>query len=230
MNETKLTQSIFDDAECPAWAWTAAVNPDGTAWVSDRHTSEYHATPIGWRGGSSNEKVYAFKGRIFNAEDWKNSRIEKMDKLPGWCKEFAWIYDTKEKAFGFIKSISPSNFINWEYYPHIETSESSSTTGGGRSAHQFISENVIVPAKFIYWTVRECHAAVGKVFQWDEASNPIETITALCVRCERNELIFFDRCDSEDDVAHMVSYTPETLAQYRVTCEGKACGTFEVQE
>ena len=97
----KLTHDVFSMEECPKWARFTAVDADGVAYwyeVPPRLCTEAHCWEIvGLRGkrlchpGSS-------MSILFDADDWKNSLIERPAAVPDWFKPGALAYNNNTRT------------------------------------------------------------------------------------------------------------------------------------
>lgn len=193
--------------EWPEWAKWAAVTSYGSA---DFFETEPQNSIITFckEVGSQHCKI---PGR-WDASDWKNSLIrrpEKKDKLPDWCKVGAWVYDMEAgvTCYGKIVAIS-GNKVKLEVDPSIILDV------------EFIA---LSEARLRPWTKEEMAEKAGKVFDLPEGR-------CVCIRCDGYCCYFMDRCESEDDTAHIIAYTADTFLQYDCKLDNSPCGVLEHRE
>lgn len=98
-NAEKLTREVFMLGECPAWAEYACVNRNRTLIFTE--TKPYILEDRYW---SANGRVNAVMGCDYYTENWKTDII-KRHRLPKWCVQDSYIYDSKLNAYAEVLDI-----------------------------------------------------------------------------------------------------------------------------
>lgn len=125
----KLTAEVFDRPDCPEWAKYASVKKDGRVIFYSDKTSPGVIKDIGF----------------FDPTDWLNSLVERPAKLPDWCKEGEWVFDTTINKY--IK-VSTDDIIKYS-----------------AKVCKYISDGEIVQARLRPYNAGEMKALVGKVIE-----------------------------------------------------------------
>jgi hypothetical protein len=201
-NLPKLTAEVFDRPDCPEWAKWAAVDEDGKA----RFHAEEPFVPTKFTGTSwCSEGNDSFIDGKFDANDWKNSLIERPTRLPDWCEVGEFGYDHNNKVYFKIKRINNESIVL--QYPYNEDVESN------LYIEFFMAQNP-TQARLRPYNAEEMKALVGRVVK---KGRNLYSVTAYI---EELQSIIIASLSS-------ALLNAELLIVNNMTIDGSPCGVLE---
>lgn len=191
----KLTTEVFDRPDCPEWAQYAAVDINGTA-----HYYDERPYPLGT--SFYNNRAHSWSvGGYFDPSDWKNSLIERPNKLPEWCKVDAvgW-----HKRCGYFKVTRIDDVSK-----RVDIQQVEDRYKGYLSFHTVCNE--AVQASLRPYNEGEMRSLVGKVIESEEYAFVINSYSDVSKTVRFNGY----------------NYTSADLLNNNLTINGKPCFVLE---